>query len=199
MHKERIEPQGWPTDPVFSFHASRPLMFLPLDGEAQALKILAVPGQLCLQFGDFDIFLDVILKKRRMLLLPRFQQFLGLAHTSHQVRLFVDQQRIARVRSIRMECLCPFALLFEKGAVLLIQWRLSIALHSFGKRRATAKKRALCMSVPWQFASKHLESTIPKRRRRARASSLCSTRWDSMRKQPNLRRFSPSYEQLLDV
>ena len=77
-------------------------MFLPLDGEAQALKILAVPGQLRLQFGDFDIFLDVILEECRMLLLLGFQKLLCLAHASRQVCLFVGQKWIAWRGSIRM-------------------------------------------------------------------------------------------------
>jgi len=60
-------------------------MFLALYGEAQTLKILAVPGQFRLQFGDFNIFLDEILEECVILLLPCFQEFLAFAHTSRKV------------------------------------------------------------------------------------------------------------------
>jgi hypothetical protein len=57
------------------------------------------------------VFLDVILEKGVVLFLSRFQEFLCLVHTSHQIRLFVGQQRIAWRGGIRMRHLCSFALL----------------------------------------------------------------------------------------
>ena len=56
-----------------------------------------------------------------MLFVPRFQEFLCLAHTSYQICLFVGQERIARCRYIRMRCLRSFALALQQGTVLLVQ------------------------------------------------------------------------------
>jgi hypothetical protein len=64
-------------------------------------KALALSGLPCLSFGDFAIFLDVILEERAMLLFLSFQQFLCLARTSNQISLPVSQPWLARLRRTR--------------------------------------------------------------------------------------------------
>ncbi len=56
-----------------------PTVLLVLNSETHPLKIRTISCQFCLQFGDFDVFLDVILEERSVLRFPFFPTHLFIA------------------------------------------------------------------------------------------------------------------------